>query len=126
MFQNILHASLAGCVGNTAGRHAPSSHEILHLGAKCLLDINTLTVLWYLMAKMLYGIKILMDKKGHKPLQRDETWLITQLASLAIIVENLQVDTPPLPRDMQIGAKCIFSYSLPYIDCSGAMARIWP
>ena len=25
-----------------------------------------------------------------------------------------RVDTPPLPRDMQSGAKCIFSYSLPF------------
>ena len=45
---------------------------------------------------------------------------------LSYMCWKYRVDMPPLPQDMQIGAKCIFFYSLPFIDCSGAMAKIWP
>ena len=69
---------------------------------------------------------------------KDEGYVIVHVPSICVVCNpcsshiptwiwrKYKVDTPPLPRAMQDGARCVFSYSLPYIDCTGTMIKICP
>ena len=101
----------------------PRSHKL----CKMLLSVfspiptHTLTVVvqW-----PEFGHSTTLNNKSYKP--HRHACLITLLTSKTCIWWKYQVDPPPLPQAMQDVTKCFFSYSFPYNDFSGAMAKVWP
>ena len=82
----------------------------MQIGAKCISPIlfHTLTVV---MQWPKFGHSTTLNNKGYKP--HREMRLFHNLARiLSYMCRKYRIDTPPLPRDMQSGAKCILSHTL--------------